>query len=89
MQRVLGAGSYAGASIGAAIDVEVTNADDVCQLRGLGYQVGGAGTPFGGPFVEGGVIGGQGYRGLFGGGGIGGGTPGAAFGFITHTSDYP
>jgi len=87
MQGIIGGGSYAGASGGFSVNLEVTNADTVEQLRGFGLQTGGSAGD--GLFVEGGAIAGPDYAGSYIGLGLGGGaTPVAGYIYNTYTAPF-
>lgn len=85
IQRIVGAGAYAGANGGFSVNLEISEADSTSDLCGIGFQAGGAGGQV--VFVDGNVFGGEGYVGYSLGLGIGGGaTPIAGYGYATHTS---
>ena len=84
IQRIVGAGAYAGASGGFTINLEASDADSTSDLCGIGFQ---SGASYGeGLYGDVNYFGGQGYAGWSVGGGLGGGTIGSAYGYATHTS---
>jgi len=85
IQWINGTGGYAGQGYGASVDIEISNADNICDLLGNGYQHGADGGE--GIAFEGGAFGGKGYSGYYGGIGVGGGlTPAGYSVYATHTT---
>jgi RHS repeat-associated protein len=90
IQRVIGFGLHLGADIGISGNIEITNASQVSDLCGPGYQYGGSVGRTTTPFAyEAAFIGSDAYSGVSFGGGLGIGTPISGQIYKTYTTKYP